>query len=569
MGTNKELYAKQTTEKMMGITRHMLQDAFKEAFCDAYGDSWFDKLKEASKTHATDDEGIYNRAYDITGDKKSVNGLDFSACIKTIIYLDEHRNILLNYFHAKMSENSICDVCHKLIAYRNYASSAHENDEDMPDFVISSEMCMDNLKFLAGFFSNVINPKTDTSYKDELEECYNNYKNETKKRFYPFDEIFDTSEHSIDTYIKAANHCGIPVYLSDTLMKQGFDSYNLDKDKKRILRAIALINGNSSESDSISDEKNKSSKTKNKKHGISRLKSPKIIIPAAFILIIAIVVSVVGIYFANQNEEYTYVSGEAVFDHRLHFVIEEQAIIDGQIEIKIENRSLIRDYQLGTKNDLCGIYINDSKTPSIEFGPIDINHQRSQKLKFDTSKYNNLSSIKITNILIDSYLGEKPETVIHIKEFTSKEPPNKQSEASYNYDNIEEKTYAEAAYEDELLFYVDEELTEETDNNGYYTIKVENLGKTTYYFDSIEVIGKYNDGKEKDASIKKPPEKIKPHETRYLYVYITKVNDSNWYKEIILDCIYCYPNEDDYITLDPINLDPIKLEFKSYKEKAY
>lgn len=466
METNKELYTKQTTEKMMGIIRRMLQSAFNEAFCRAYGESWFDGFKAASREHATNTDGEYNRAFDIAGDKNSVSGLDFSACVKTIIYLDEYRKTLLLHFHAQMSENAICDVCHKLIAYRNYGSFAHDNDEDKPDFVISSELCMENMKFLAGFFSSVMDSATGTSYKDELEQLYVDYKNETNKKFYAFDEVFDTSKYSLDKYIKAANHCGIAVYLSDSVLKQGFDSFDLEKDKQRILRAVALINDSTpapakNKPKQIIDSVIKPAADKAivavKENKPEKQKVQKVIVVALALLILFLVtvLASMGISRAVSNkaeddtavstmaitttsattepttttttepttttttkkQKVTYVEGEATFRGELEFKVEKQDFSSGYITLVIYNHSDENTYSFtqakswgSSEYKLSKVFINDidthkkiSNSYGKDYWTMELMpDQTSNPIIIPVDGIKDIKSITITNVSYDS-----------------------------------------------------------------------------------------------------------------------------------------------------------------------
>ena len=222
--------------RMKKYLTSMLQIAFNEAYTDAYGENWFSELRAISKKRA-DDANKPER--DITARCKSVNKMDLQALAKTLAFIDEYRSTLITYYGIDKYEHSIKQISYFLIDYRNNDSDEHDGGENEKKVKIH-EIAMDEMRTLAGYFSSIVNPETNNTYKKDIENLYSEYVKERDKRFYPLSDIFDLTQHSIEELSFGVTAAQLKTDWKAG--KLGFYSSDLERDKGEILKAIAVKN---------------------------------------------------------------------------------------------------------------------------------------------------------------------------------------------------------------------------------------------------------------------------------------------------------------------------------------
>lgn len=225
-----------SAQKMKNYTTKMLQIAFDEAFKSLYGEQWYKGFKDYSEKYANEHKKPH---YNIAANYSSVNKMDFQAFMKTFEYFDNYREDLVRFYDIKNYNYRIKDIGRKLKNYRNSNTDAHDSGENEKK-IKEHEFAMEEMKSLAGFFSEIVNPETGNTFKKDIERIYSEYIDERDKKFYYVDEVFDSSQYTIEDFSFAVTIVKLKTDWKSG--KLGFYSTDLDKDKEEILKTIAVKN---------------------------------------------------------------------------------------------------------------------------------------------------------------------------------------------------------------------------------------------------------------------------------------------------------------------------------------
>ena len=242
--------AKMYADAMERPFKDMLSIAFTRAFSSADGDGWYAILKKASEEHAkaceerdrqkAEKSGKKNGKkieYDIAKYYNSIEDFDFQAFCKTVVFLDDYRKKLLEFYGLEDREKEIKLSFDNLKDnYRNIKSHESKNNQMPP---AKYEQIMLEMKAIAEYFTSIINTKSSNSFAADLDALYSEYRESKGKRFYTFEDVFDLKKYNIDDLKNAAS---IFTSVSMKFGKAGFESSDLEGIKDKIANYMALQN---------------------------------------------------------------------------------------------------------------------------------------------------------------------------------------------------------------------------------------------------------------------------------------------------------------------------------------
>lgn len=232
-------------EKCQDVTTELLRKVIDTALSKKFGPSWFEIYKTDYNKQARE-KNIERKAEgkaqipEIPNKVKSVNWLDFQACMKLFVFMyDKYASVIIEEYNLTENADEIKNITNELKNFRNKLS--HKNDTQSGKLTKNAcELAITYMKSLASFFPNVYDSKTNETYKSEICNIileHNEINNTQPYFFSDFKEFNGISDEKLvmactESLIKTA------YVVVGQKKKLIFYSCNRDNDIQKILLAV-------------------------------------------------------------------------------------------------------------------------------------------------------------------------------------------------------------------------------------------------------------------------------------------------------------------------------------------
>lgn len=232
-------------EKCQDVTTELLRKVIDTALSKKFGPSWFEIYKTDYNKQARE-KNIERKAEgkaqipEIPNKVKSVNWLDFQACMKLFVFMyDKYASVIIEEYNLTENADEIKNITNELKNFRNKLS--HKNDTQSGKLTKNAcELAITHMKSLASFFPNVYDSKSKETYTSEIYKIILEHNEINNTKPYCFSDFKEFEGISDEKLVMACTESSIyhGYVVVGQKKKLVFYSCNRDNDIQKILLAV-------------------------------------------------------------------------------------------------------------------------------------------------------------------------------------------------------------------------------------------------------------------------------------------------------------------------------------------